>query len=468
MSVYNYPAPKAPEYEQPTSVEDCLPEARKAVKQTHGRAALGPLEEGEKALLVTLPDQDPYVRDALRQAVSEQDATADFIDIEDLTGQTLEKYTAEEGWREAKMFEEGRASTSQTNADLATGIVTDDLVEYLGKHPEYDSVHSDVGQRFQKRAELGDAFKGNWLFNNWEEFVSGVWTYPGDLLEFFERQAMAPLKNARAVRITDPEGTHLEYELTAQEARRWYEGAFLSGHLFFNPFQATVRDPAGPVIPKVDGTLAGTSNHTGYYPRIELHFSDGRLVGVDGGGKYGEKIEELMHEYADVQWPGYPEEGMFWFVDTALCTLPKAFRRTSDLFDSYWQYPNITERNRSGVFHMGFGSASVAHTDEQVSYAQEHDLPTGHIHVHNYFSTFEIQLANSNNWQKIVDKGRITAMDSPVVRAKAAEFGDPDQLLGHDWEPPLPGVNCAGDYSQDYAPDPAGYIKERMESEKPV
>ena len=180
------------------------------------------------------------------------------------------------------------------------------------------------------------------------------------------------------------------------------------------------------------------------------------------GGKYGEKIQELVDKYSDVHWPEYPKEGMFWFVDTALCTLPKAFRRTSDLFDSYWQYPNITERNRSGIFHMGFGSSSITHTDEQIEYAQEHDLPTGHIHVHNYFATFEVKLADSNRWHKIVDKGRMTSMDEPRVRAEAAKYGNPDELLTHDWEPPLPGINCEGDYYEDYAPAPAPYIQDRI------
>ena len=74
MSRYNYPAPRAPKYERPTSVEQCLPQARRFAKKTHGRAAMGPVKKGDRLLIVTLPDQDPYVRDAVRQALIEEGA----------------------------------------------------------------------------------------------------------------------------------------------------------------------------------------------------------------------------------------------------------------------------------------------------------------------------------------------------------------------------------------------------------
>jgi hypothetical protein len=468
MRVYNYPEPRALTYKKPTSVEECLPIARKLAEQEHGRGALGVVGKGENILIVTLPDQDEYVKEAVIQALKERGANSvDFISGEVLAGEPLRKYSAEDGWREAEMLVEGRASTSITNADLATGVLTDKLVKYLERHPEYDGVFFDIGQRDQKKKVLGKKFKNNWLFNNWEEFVSGIWTFPSSLLREIEGRTIAPLRQASAVRITDPEGTYLEFSLTEEEAERWWRTAYLEGHLLFNPFQATVRK-GRPVIPRVNGVLAGTSNHTGFFPHIRLYFKGGKLVDVEGGGKYGGKIKELMEEYADVHWPGYPDKGFFWLVDTALCTIPKAFRRRSDLFDSYWQYPNIPERNRSGVFHIGFGSASTAHTEEVLNYAGEHGIPTGHIHVHNYFATFEVRLRGTNHWYKVVDKGRITVMDDPEIRAIASEYGDPDQLLSYDWIPPLPGINCKGSYLEDYGADPAGYLKERLERGEPI
>jgi hypothetical protein len=95
-------------------------------------------------------------------------------------------------------------------------------------------------------------------------------------------------------------------------------------------------------------------------------------------------------------------------------------------------------------------------------------VPRGHIHVHNYFLTFEIKVRGTDYWYKIVDKGQLSPLDDPSLRAIAARYGDPDELLRYDWVPPLPGINCEGDYLKDYAPDPIAYLKKRMKEGKPV
>jgi len=251
-------------------------------------------------------------------------------------------------------------------------------------------------------------------------------------------------------------------------------GAWLKGHLFMDPLQATVVEAEiaphspeiGPVFRDLNGVLAGTSNHRGFLPRIQLHFEHGRLVDVKGGGKYGDGIGGLMEKYKNVRWPGYPDKGYFWFCDCALCTIVKAFRRTSDMFKSCWGFPNIAERNRAGVFHLGIGSRR--HVEEHLKYAKERKLPLGHIHVHNYFITYEVKLQGSENWYKIVDKGWLTAMSDPDIRTLATKYGDPDKLLSYDWVPPLPGINCEGDYLKDYAPNPVAYLKKRMKEKKSI
>jgi hypothetical protein len=87
MAVYNYPSPCNPRYKKPTSVEDCLPQARLLVRKQHGRAAMGPVKKGDKLLIVTYPDQDKYVKDALIQALKEEGAEkVDFIDMVQLLG----------------------------------------------------------------------------------------------------------------------------------------------------------------------------------------------------------------------------------------------------------------------------------------------------------------------------------------------------------------------------------------------
>ena len=80
----------------------------------------------------------------------------------------------------------------------------------------------------------------------------------------------------------------------------------------------------------------------------------------------------------------------------------------------------------------------------------------------------EVKMHGSKNWVKITDKGRLTSLDDPKVRAFAVQYGDPDELLSYDWVPPLPGINCEGDYLKDYAPDPLAYLKKRMQENKPI
>jgi len=477
MTIYNYPAPCTPIYEKPTSVEDCLPQARLMVKKEHGRTAMGPITNGDRILIVTLPDQDKYVQQAVTQACEEAGADeVKFIYPQELTGEEVQTASVEEGWKEAKMMQEGIASGSPETADLASQQnVGKYLYEFLDNNPQYTKIFWDLGARAQKVSvlkEYGKKFKGNWLANNWEEFSSKAWTFPDELTLEIERKIIDVLGRASAVRISDPEGTFLEYPLSSEEAKRWQMSAWVPGHLFLDPLQATSdecsRVPVAipPVFRDLNGVMAGTSNHRGFFPRIELSFEHGRLVDVKGGGSYGDAIEEMKEKYKDVHWPEYPGKGFFWYCDCALCTMVKSFRRTSDMFNSYWGFPNLGERNRAGIFHMGIGSRRGS--KDHLAYANKHDAPLGHIHVHNYFATFEVELEGSGCWHKVVDKGWLTAMSDPEIRAIASHYGDPDELLSYDWVPPLPGINCEGDYMRDYAPNPLAYLRERLADGKTI
>ncbi len=475
MAVYNFPKPIAPVYEKPTSVEDCLPRARLMAKKQHGRGAMGPVRKGDRLLIVTLPDQDEYVKEATIQALREAGAEkVDFIYEQELTGKELAKLSVEDGWKEADNMAKAPPGTDVLPHIEATAKP---LREYLEKHSEYTGVFVGLGGRLLLQfvlREHGKKFRNNWLFNNAEEFMAKTWTYPDELWREIERPTIEAIGKASKVRITDPEGTYIEYSLTEEEALRWQMCAWLSGHLYLDPLQATSQEcsviPVSSTIPPVfhnlTGVLAGTANHMGFYPRIQLYFERAKLVEVSGGGKYGDLIRELMERYREVHWPGYPGKGFFWFCDSALCTGVKSFRRWSDMFGTYWRSPNLPERNRAGVFHHGFGSRR--HGEEFTKFSKVHQLPRSHIHVHNYFTTYEVQLRGSGHWLKITDKGHLTALEDPKIRSLAVRYGDPDELLSVEWVPPLPGINCEGDYPKDYAPDPVAYLKKRLKENKSV
>ncbi|MBI4331347.1 MAG: hypothetical protein HY673_08710 [Chloroflexi bacterium] len=486
MPIYSYPAPCAPDYKKPKSVEDCLPQARRLVRKMapyeKPRFGVAPrmfVREGARILIVTLPDQDKYVAEAMVRALKEQGAThVDFIFPKDLVGRDPEITSVEDGWKEAELMEGGKASGTFT--DLMTGLgLTTATAKYLDDHPGYSMVFIDVAGGNARRGLLqhADKFYGFWPFNTWEWFLSRGHTFPLEVWDEFERRAVEPLARCSQVRITDPEGTYLEFSLSPDDAYRWHAHALLHGHLFMNPLMATcgeTREPRGedietpPVFQRASGVLAGTSNHCGFFPRIEVYFEEDRVVEVRGGGKYGDAIRENIDKFKNIQWPGYPGKGLFWFCDTALCTSVGVHRRKCDMFKSYWIYPNLPERTRGGVFHLGFGSRSYRDEKTFAAYAEKTGAPRGHIHVHNYFATYEVKIRGTEYWHKIVDKGWITALSDSGIRALAAKYSVPDELLKYDWIPPLPGVNTAGDYFKDYAPNPVAYLKKRLKAGEPI
>ena len=85
-------------------------------------------------------------------------------------------------------------------------------------------------------------------------------------------------------------------------------------------------------------------------------------------------------------------------------------------------------------------------------------MPLDHgWHTHTYFTTYKVRLRNANKWVNLLDKGRMTSLDNPEVRALASRYGDPDYVLAEDWIPEVPGINAPGDYMKDYAPNPGAY-----------
>ena len=182
MPVYNYPSPRCPRYKKPACVEDCLLQARMLAKKEHGRAALGPVKKGDKILIVTLPDQDPYVQGAVVQALMEEGAEkVEFISEHELSREKRQALSVADGWREADTLEYGNVDLSGTKFYLD---ISEPLRSYLNKNPDITGVFYGLGGRNKLKENLQqhrDLFRGCWLFNNWEEFLSRAWTYPDEL-----------------------------------------------------------------------------------------------------------------------------------------------------------------------------------------------------------------------------------------------------------------------------------------------
>src|SRR6266496_338306 len=103
-----FPAPRFPSYlKPPKSIDDVMPFARAAVRQTGGRTPLGLVEKGMAALIVTEVGADPMVMQAIKRAYEERGVKTYIVGEHELLGVNKEEalkaikatrwYTSEQG-----------------------------------------------------------------------------------------------------------------------------------------------------------------------------------------------------------------------------------------------------------------------------------------------------------------------------------------------------------------------------------
>ncbi len=359
------------------------------------------------------------------------------------------------------------------------------LLAWLDKHPEvrgcFWTKAGPVWMEFHPHEE-------KWLgvFNQDDRYgvMNQTMSYPADVWMLSEELTMEPAAYVDQVHVTEPEGTDVNWKMTETQAQKWAKGLYLRGHLFMFPQEAygqyalSVVDypamqkeyiPPEPMV-LLNGTIAATSNHYGFMPRMEEVWKNGYLTEVKGGGDYGELLRELMKypKIHELKWPQLDHPGFFYHYETALGTNPKVVRRG---LDEPWGV--LPERMRDGVIHWALGAtiwndpgSMGGRSMAEEKWAAENKMPGEHgYHMHTYFNTFQLHLRNTNKWVTIVDKGRLTSLENKEVRALASRYGDPNQILADAWVPEVPGINVPGSY-EEYAKDPFGYANSVMDKVK--
>ena len=82
-----YPAPRFPSYVRPPkSIEDVMPFARAAVRQTGGRTPLGLVEQGQSVAIFTEPAADEMVMQAIKRAYEEGGVKIQIVPEHQLLG----------------------------------------------------------------------------------------------------------------------------------------------------------------------------------------------------------------------------------------------------------------------------------------------------------------------------------------------------------------------------------------------
>jgi hypothetical protein len=521
-----YPEPRFPSYlKPPTSIEEVLPHVRPLVRNKAGfqGAGFGIVKPGETIALILQITAEPMIVEAVKRALEERGVHVNLVPEHELVGVSREdalayrrarySYTSEHGYMEAsnwvdmtfpdpdavkswlrsrrpdlaeKLFPKSAelsAHMRQVQEKLRGESVGKGIIAYVRKHPEVRGVFWGKGggtflRRFMHPEE--DRFLGIFVFDNRWDVMSALGGYPGDVWQLAEEQSMEPLIHVDRIQVKDPEGTDLRSQISETQARNWARGVYQRGHLYMFPNQATGRFGYSVVdypafqrewLPReplaiVDGVIAGTTNHTGFYPRWEVHLKNGYVREVKGGGLFGDALREFM-QYPNINEQVYPfhneeHKGYWYLYELAYGTHPKAFRNPSAMEEG----TVIPERLRSGVVHWGLGitlhhdPGQRTHSQRLLDFTAKYNLPRDHgWHTHTYFTTYQVHLRNANRWVTLLDKGRLASLDNPEVRALASRYGNPDELLTEDWRPEMPGINAPGQYATDYAPDPWRTVK---------
>ncbi len=513
-----YPEPRFPSYlKAPQSVDDVLPRVRNLVRNKSGfqGSGLGVVDPGETVAIVVTADAEEMILDAIQKGLQERGVKVNFLRDYELVGVSKEDaaafrkarqtYTSEQGYMEAAGWIENQFPDPEAakqwlkarrpdlydqlfpkNRDLSDRLkqVKDKLDRdnvgkairaYLGKHPEVKGVFWGKGGGTGLRRALHpleSKFLGVFTADNRWEVMSDVGSFPGDVWQLVEEETIEPLAYVDRIEATDPEGTNVACDVTQEMAQRWVEGAYQRGHLYMFPNQATGRFGYSLVdypafqkswLPRepmalINGVVAGTNGHSGFFPRWKVHFTNGYITQVEGGGVYGDVLREFLKypQINELTYPFHKHPGFWYLYEIAFGTHPKYFRNPAQM--------NLgslgPERMRSGVIHWGLGIRLWHDPDAPVEsktwldFTAKHNLPKDHgFHTHTYFTTYRVHMRNSDKWVTLLDRGHMTSLDSAEVRALASRYGNPDRILSEDWIPDIQGINAPGKY-EEYGSDP--------------
>ena len=520
-----YPKPQFPSYVvEPNSAEEVKVGVRGLVRNKSGYQGfgMGVVQQNESMLIVPTANAEEMVVEGIRLALEERGVKVhilpdyQLVDISRKSAMELieakKTYTGEHGFMEganwinrvfpdpelakqwlkqrredlyAKLFPPDRELPNHLKAvaqQLTRRKVGLAIQKFLKEHPEIESVFWGKGGATGLRRALypyDEKFGGVFTADNRWEAMSQVGSYPADVWQLTEELALESLAYVDRVEITDPEGTDVWADISQEQSEKWARGAYQRGHLYLLPNQATgrfgysvVNYPAfqkewlsrEPIV-RLNGTIAGTKGHGGFYPRWEVLLENGFIAEVLGGGLYGELLREFL-QYPGINEMTYPyhQTPGFWYVyEVALGSHPKYFRNPKILMEPGFSMG--PERMAAGVIHWGLG-IRVWHDPEAPKesrrwreFTTKHNLPMDHnFHTHTYFSTYRVHLRGAGRWISLVDKGHMSSLDNSEVRALASRYGDPDEVLHRDWVPEVPGINTSGRY-EDYAANPWKYAK---------
>ncbi|MBI4483341.1 MAG: hypothetical protein HY652_10680 [Acidobacteria bacterium] len=412
----NYLQPRVPTYaNKKLTKQDLLPNVRNYLQGKMGDGGNAPnLKGGEKVLIVTDRTVDPLVVEALETGILEVprvDLTViklrgfpELTDASDILEEVFLKV-----WWPDYVFQ---------------AMETADLVIPIARFTDAHLLPDDwYGHRKKHDAR--------WVRFPWvtpELLYSGELSFPRELFDLINKKVWAQMVNARQLKVTDPLGTDVTVEI---DPRFWEDMKKLPGGLDVprTPGHITMRPAAYNT--RANGVEVANQLHTGPVPKIKLTIQDSKAVSIEGGGKFGETLKAVNEKYKDIHYPGFREPGIAWLEEISLGTHPKAIRalNVEKLTGGAKWWGGAQGRRRSGVLHLAYGTSIGANGNLEFQKRSGH--PVQHRDTELYHATYIL------DGKTIVKDGHLMVLDDPEVRALAAKYGNPDQLLREDWIPPV-------------------------------
>ena len=383
------PVPRAPLVPRITSVEQLVPFAkillqRDFIGQRHGWSIKG----GERVLLDTNSATHPLVREAFAQALKELGCEVDVM----VRGRPRNRDDQAMGRIMAPRIRE------RLKLDLNT------KPEGMTLRPRRGGLALDREEALYYDVIIGSGSRMPGLFgiDDWAtpEALASVGTvYPGEVMDLLDQKVWAVLRNAERVNITGLqgsdgsftwfpewweiiEGTHPTIRNPGYQSTFGTERPGRSEFAYFAGHVAGV--PAGyAAIEQSDfeGVIAGTVGQWNQVPKVTVHHKRGEATRIEGGGDYGDMWRESVELTKKIQYPGYPRPGTGWIVEFALGTNPKMIGpmdveelRNIPGRDSRKKIDWVMGRDRSGVFHAGYGTLAADW------WAKMNEMPVNHHH----------------------------------------------------------------------------------------
>jgi hypothetical protein len=424
------------------SMDDLLEVARHVVTQPEvrrtaaGFIGYGATKPGDRVLIGVDSQTDPDLTDVIAKVLREQGASVDIVVAE-----------AEEDREFEDLDELAVAIRREPFTDNPRRWEGTPWIEELARARGYDLLVHGKGGAIPKVSHRYEGFP--WVVK--DHFSRAANLFPRDLHRLINERTWSRITDNAGSRLTltDPEGTDLSLTILEKPltdpGRHDYGLSPKWGHLMAHPPTPIERED------DTTGVIAGTLNHFSRpFPRIEVDVENARMTGIRGGGAYGQAWQALEDESKDIQYPCFPEPGLFWIWEIAIGTNPKISRPSNieRLSSGGFEW----ERRRAGVIHCGLGTRW--RSSEEV-WAGENRLVYGHLHVHLMLPTLVVQAPGGDI--PVIESGRLSAYDDPEVRDLAARYGDPDEVLRDDWIPSIPGITVPGSY-EEYARDPAAWV----------